>query len=68
MVIFVIIDKYCYNDVFFINDIISEDKQFLSYQEFQNIYDKYKLSRILWYCGCSPEGMEKTYFRVWEAT
>ena len=24
--------------VFFINDIISEDKQFLSYQEFQNKY------------------------------
>jgi hypothetical protein len=35
---FVIIDKYCYNGVFFINDIISEDKQFLSYQEFQNKY------------------------------
>jgi hypothetical protein len=28
----------CYNGVFFINDIISEDKQFLSYQEFQNKY------------------------------
>jgi hypothetical protein len=35
---FCIIDKYCYNGVFFINDIISEDKQFLSYQEFQNKY------------------------------
>ena len=33
-----IIEKYCYNGVFFINDIISEDKQFLSYQEFQNKY------------------------------
>ena len=33
---FFIIDKYCYNGVFFINDIISEDKQFLLYQEFQN--------------------------------
>ena len=27
-------DKYCYNGVFFINDIISEDNQFLLYQEF----------------------------------
>jgi hypothetical protein len=133
-----IIDKYCYNGVFFINDIISEDKQFLSYQEFQNKYmistnfleyygmhsqnrcNKLSLvsvqkvhssvsfkphlkrrvcgsssmgkflkfsfscspkrgrinilpiiylysSRILWYCGCSPKGMEKTYLRVWEA-
>ena len=26
-----IIEKYCYNGVFFINDIISEDKQFLLY-------------------------------------
>ena len=33
-----IIDKYCYNGVFFINAIISEDKQFLSYQEFQSKY------------------------------
>ena len=33
---FVIIDKYCYNGVFFINDIFSEDKQFLLYQELQN--------------------------------
>ena len=23
------------------------------------MYDKYKLSRILWYCGCSPKEMEK---------
>ena len=38
MVIFVIIDKYCYNDVFFINDIVSEDKLFLSHHEFQNKY------------------------------
>jgi len=51
---FFIIDRYCYNGVLFINDIISEDKQFLSYQEFQNKY-MYKLSRILWYCGCSPK-------------
>jgi hypothetical protein len=35
---FFIIDKYCYNGVFFINDIVSEDQQFLSYQEFQNKY------------------------------
>ena len=35
---FFIIEKYCYNGVFFINDIVSEDKQFLSYQEFQNKY------------------------------
>ena len=33
---FFIIEKYCYNSVFFINDIISEHKQ--SYQEFQNKY------------------------------
>jgi hypothetical protein len=26
VIIFFIIDKYCYNGVFFINDIISEDK------------------------------------------
>ena len=38
MVIFFIIDKYCYNGVFFINDIISKDKHFLSYLEFQNKY------------------------------
>jgi hypothetical protein len=25
-----IMDKYCYNGVFFINDIVAEDKQFLS--------------------------------------
>ena len=31
-----LLKKYCYNGVFFINDIVSEDKQFLSYQEFQN--------------------------------
>ena len=31
---FFINDKYCYNGVFFINDIISENNQFLSYQEF----------------------------------
>jgi hypothetical protein len=36
MVFFFIIEKYCYNGVFFINDIISEDKQ--SYQELQNKY------------------------------
>ena len=30
-----IIEKYCYNGVFFINDIISEDQKFLSYQEFK---------------------------------
>jgi hypothetical protein len=41
MVIFFIIEKYCYNSVFFINDIISEDKQFLSYQEFQKKYITY---------------------------
>jgi hypothetical protein len=33
-----IIDTYFYNDVFFINAIIFEDKQFLSYQEFQSKY------------------------------
>jgi hypothetical protein len=33
----------------------------------KQIYDKSKLSRILWYCGCSPKEMEKPYFRVWEA-
>jgi hypothetical protein len=27
-------DKHCYNYYFFINDIISEDNQFFSYQEF----------------------------------
>jgi hypothetical protein len=27
-----------YNDVFFIDDIVSEDKLFLSHQEFQNKY------------------------------
>ena len=36
MVFSFIIEKYCYNGVSFINDIISEDKQ--SYQEFQNKY------------------------------
>ena len=40
---FFIIDKYCYNGVFFIIDIISEDKQFLSYQEFQNKYKKVQI-------------------------
>jgi hypothetical protein len=33
----------------------------------KQIYDKYKHSRILWYCGCSLKEMKKTYFRVWEA-
>ena len=36
MVIDLLLNKYCYNGVFCINDIVSEDKQFLSYQEFQN--------------------------------
>ena len=36
-----IIEKYCYNGIFFssilfINDVFSEDKQIWSYQEFQN--------------------------------
>jgi hypothetical protein len=32
-----IIEKYCYNSVFFISNIVSEDKKkCLSYQEFQN--------------------------------
>jgi len=60
MVIFFIIDKYCYNGVFFINDIISEDKQFLSYQEFQN---KYMIStNFLEYygiVGAVPKGWKK---------
>ena len=29
----------------------------------KQIYDKYKLSRIVWYGGCSPNGMEKTYLK-----
>jgi hypothetical protein len=66
---FIIIDKYCYHDVFTINDIISEDKQFLSYQEFQN---KYMTStNFLEYygiVGAVPKVSNKTYFRVWEAT
>jgi hypothetical protein len=33
----------------------------------KQIYDKYKLSRIVWSCGCSPKEMENTYFRAWEA-
>ena len=33
----------------------------------KQIYDKYKLSKILWNCGCSPKEMEKPYFRAWEA-
>jgi hypothetical protein len=33
-----IIEKYCYNGVFVINDIVSEGKEILSYQEFQNKY------------------------------
>jgi hypothetical protein len=34
---FFIIEKYCYNSVFFISNIVSEDKtKCLPYQEFQN--------------------------------
>jgi hypothetical protein len=65
---FFIIEKYCYNGIFFINDIVSEDKQFLSYQEFQN---KYMIStNFLDYYGivdAVPERWKKTDFRVWEA-
>ena len=42
----------------FINYIVSEDKQCLSYQKFQNKY-MYKLSGIVWHCECSPKGMDK---------
>jgi hypothetical protein len=57
-----LLNKYCYNGVFFIDEIVSEDKQFLSYQEFQ-MHDKYKHSRILWYCVCSTKGMGT---HIWE--
>jgi hypothetical protein len=30
IIFFFIMEKYCYNGVFFINDIVAEDKQFLS--------------------------------------
>ena len=57
---FFIIEKYCYNGVFFINDIVSEDKTvFVISGISKQIYDKYKFSRLLWYCGCSPREMEK---------
>ena len=32
---------------------------FCHIRNFKTNYDKYKLSRILWYCGCSPKGMKK---------
>ena len=38
MVFFLASKNIVINGVFFSNDIISEDKQFLSYQEFQNKY------------------------------
>jgi hypothetical protein len=61
---FFIIEKYCYNGVFFINDIVSEDKQFLSYQEFQN---KYKIiTNFLDYYGivdAVPERWKKNWFQ-----
>lgn len=56
---FIIIEKYCNNGVFFINDIISEDKQFFDISGIsKQIYDKYKLSGILWHCVCSPKEIE----------
>ena len=68
-----IIEKYCYNGVFVINDIVSEGKQILSYQEFQN---KYMIStNFLEYYGIVQSqrdgggggGGGGNYFRVWEA-
>ena len=61
---FFIIEKYCYNSVFFISNIVSEDKKkCLSYQEFQNIeefedtqgvinntYVKYNMSYLRYFC------------------
>jgi hypothetical protein len=38
MVFFLLSKNIVINGVFFSNDIISEDKQFLSYQEFQSKY------------------------------
>ena len=60
--IFFIIEAYCYNGVFFINDIISEDKQ--SYQQFQN---KYMIgTHFLEYygiVGAVPKRWKKTLFQ-----
>ena len=61
---FFIIEKYCYNSVFFISNIVSEDKKkCLSYQEFQNkeefedtqgvinnTYVKYNMSYLRYFC------------------
>ena len=47
MVFFLLLENIVIMVSFFINDIVSDDKQFLSYD------DNYKLSIILWYCGCS---------------
>jgi hypothetical protein len=61
---FFIIEKYCYNGVFFINDIISKDKLFWSYKEFQN---KYMIStNFLEYygiVGAVPKRWKKTLFQ-----
>ena len=61
---FFIIEKYCYNSVFFISNIVSEDKtKCLPYQEFQNkeefedtqgvinnTYVKYNMSYLRYFC------------------
>jgi hypothetical protein len=62
--LFFIIEKYCYNCVFFISNIVSEEKKNgLSYQEFQNkeefedtqgvisnTYAKYNMSYLRYFC------------------
>ena len=66
--IFFIIEKYYYNGVFLLMILFLKINSFFVISGIsRQLYDKYKLSRILWYCGGSPNEMEKPYFRVWEA-
>ena len=58
-----IIEKYCYNGVFVINDIVSEGKQISSYQEFQKFQNKYMIStNFLEYYGIVQSQRDGEFF------
>ena len=63
------IEKYCYNGVFFVNDIVSEDKQVLLHQEFQNRC-MIRTHFIEYYdiVNAATKACNTTYFRVLENT
>ena len=44
---------------FYINYVVSDEKVFVISGITKQIYDKYKIFRILWYCGCSPKEVKK---------